>query len=419
MDSILRFEKITVEYRNIPVLSDFSLDVPQGEFVSLIGPNGSGKTTLINTILNTVPLKSGRIILNGKDNKEYGAKERARLAAVVPQSFSASFGFSVRDIVMMGRNPYLRRMQSETPEDYRIVDEALKMTDTFRLKDRKISEISGGERQRVVISAALAQQPKLLILDEPTNHLDLHHTLEIMQIIRDLNISEKLTVFAVLHDINMAARYSDKIVIINRGEIVRFGSPQEVLTEEVLSPVYQIDMVVRKNRFTDSIEIMPIRKHDKGSSNLSSRRIHVVCGGGSGEPFLEELRNTGFSVSCGVLNASDSDAELCRSLGINLIEEQPYSPISEEKHQLNMDEMKECDIIILSDVAIGSGNLKNLEAIEFAAQSGSADIYIISNKNRDYVDGKADKIIAELAAGSNAAELSLPELLARIKNNQI
>ena len=413
-NSILRFENVTVQYDKHTVLRDFSCDVTKGEFVSLIGPNGSGKSTMVNAVMGTVPLAGGEIYLGGKNNREYTAKERSRFAAVVPQYFTTGFGFRVRDVVMMGRNPYLRRLQSETPQDIAIVEESLRLTNTYHLKDRKITSLSGGERQRVVIAGALAQKPKLLILDEPTNHLDIHHNLEIMQLIKELNQQDGITVFAVLHDINMAARFSDRIILLNEGEQVKTGSVREVICEETLKPVYQIDMVVRNNRLTDSLEVVPLRMN-KEKVSFDGKRVHVVCGGGSGEIYLEELRNRGYRLSCGVVNIGDSDYEVCQSLDIQMVQEKPYSDISEEAYRENLHLIAESEVVILTDVAIGRGNLRNVEALNEA----KGKILFIKSENRDYTHGAASRILDKLITQGRAEILEKQELLRRIAQKEL
>ncbi len=414
--SILRFENVTVKYDKHEVLKDFSCDVFGGEFVSMIGPNGSGKSTLINAVMGSVELSGGKIYLGNKNNEDYTAKERARFAAVVPQNFNTAFGFKVRDIVMMGRNPYLKRMQTETIEDIRIVDEALKLTNTLHLKDRKITSLSGGERQRVIIAGALAQKPKLLILDEPTNHLDIHHNLEIMQLIKELNIKDGITVFAVLHDINMAARFSDRIILLDAGKEIKSGTVREVISEEVLKPVYQIDMIVRNNRLTDSPEIVPLRMNRQEDPVSNGLKVHVICGGGSGEMILQQLKGKGYAVSCGVLNIGDSDYEICGSLDIPVAMEAPYHPIGKQAYDENSAMIRACDIVILTDVAIGSGNLLNVEILKEAEDK---KIYIISAQDRDYTQGQADKIIRYLTENEIASLETRGSLLEKIVDTRL
>jgi len=414
-NTALSFRNVTVAFGEVEVLRDFSCDVNKGEFVSVIGPNGSGKSTMINAILGSLKTKNGEIYLNGKNNREYSAKERAQYAAVVPQVFSTSFAFKAWDVVMMGRNPYLGRMQSETAEDVRIVEEAMRITNTLHLKDRKITSLSGGERQRVIIAGALAQKPKLLILDEPTNHLDIHHTLEIMQLVKKLNVEEGLTVFAVLHDINMASRFSDRLILMKNGVNIKTGSVEDIVNEETLKPVYMIDMVVKNNPLTQSLEMVALRKNTDEVAGVD-KKVHVIAGGGSGAMILEKLKRTGYSVSCGVLNLGDTDYDLCRFLDIETVTEAPYSNITDEVHRLNVRMMESCDCIIVTDVPIGAGNLKNIEALTEIDLSGKK-VFVVPCEDRDYtLEKQADRIIASLTENENAQYMPLKDLLEGIES---
>lgn len=299
----------------------------------------------------------------------------------------------------MGRHPFLKRMQSETERDYQIIDEALSQTGTLHLRDRKITQLSGGERQRIVISAALAQQPKLLILDEPTNHLDIQYTLEIMELMRKLNREQGITVFAVLHDINMAARFSDRMIVLSEGSKVKDGPVSEVLREDVLKPVYSIDLVVRENPLIQTPEILALRS-SRTKRKDNGKKVHIICGGGSGSRLIETFYNRGWQVSCGVLSSGDSDYELCCSLGIQVIEEKPYTDISKEVYEKNLQAVSCADLVILADVDIGRNNLANVQVLK---EAGGKKLYILREKARDYTGGAADAMIAELIESGRAA----------------
>ncbi|MEY8295936.1 MAG: ATP-binding cassette domain-containing protein [Emergencia timonensis] len=408
MEEILRFENVTIGYNEKDIIKDFSCTVKRGEFVSLIGPNGSGKSTLIHAITGIVGIRKGKIYINGKDNEKLSAKERAQITAVVPQTFQASFAFKAKEIVAMGRHPFLKRMQSETEEDYKLIDQALEQTGTLHLRERKITQLSGGERQRIIISAALAQQPQLLIVDEPTNHLDIQYTLEVMQLMQKLNREQGITIFAVLHDINMAARFSDRILVLNEGQKVRDGKVSEVIREEVLKPVYKIDLVVRENPLTGASEIVPLRSNKSAQRKSNGKRVHIICGGGSGSYIIEAFHNKGYEVSCGVLNVGDSDYELCRSLGIKTIAEKPYCEISGEAFDENLLAIESADLVVLTDVDIGRSNLKNIEILEHLS---SQNLYIVRENASDYTGGIGDKIINSLLAEKKAISLTKKELI--------
>ena len=407
MSEILRFEHVTTGYGEKDVIKDFSCSVQKGEFVSLIGPNGSGKSTLVHTITEMLSPKSGQVFLDGRENSTLTQKERARITAVVPQNFVPGFAFKAKEIVAMGRHPYLKRMQSETEEDYRIVDEAMEQTGTLHLRERKITQLSGGERQRIIISAALAQEPKLLVLDEPTNHLDIQYTLEIMELMKKLNGEKGITIFAVLHDINMAARFSDRIVVLDGGEKTADGPVKEIIREDVLKPVYSIDLVVRENSLTSSPEIIALRSSRESVRKLNGRRVHIICGGGSGSRIIEGFYNQGWKMSCGVLSVGDSDYELARSLGLEIIEEKPYSPISDKVCEANLAAACHADMVVLADVDIGMSNIKNVTVLKDVS---GPEILILRENAGDYTGGKAGEVISELVASGQARMVTEGEL---------
>lgn len=401
---MLRFEHVTLGYGERDVIKDFSCSIEEGEFVSLIGPNGSGKSTLIHAITGMLPCKSGDIYIKGKNIKKTTAKERAQITAVVPQNFQVNFAFKAKEIVAMGRHPFLGRMQSETEEDYRIIDEALAETGTLHLRERKVTQLSGGERQRIIISSALAQQPQLLILDEPTNHLDIQYNLEVMQLMRRLNKEKGITIFAVLHDINMASRFSDRIIVLNNGEKVEDGKARDIIKEDILKPVYKIDLVVRDNPLTDAAEIVALRSNKTAKRMTNGRRMHIICGGGSGGYWLECFHNKGWEVSCGVLNVNDSDYELCRSLGIEVISEKPYSDISSEAFDANLHAMKRADVVLLADIDVGHSNLRNIEILQ-SIDEAKQQLYILKGDGRDYTGGEAETILSNLIAEGRGREI--------------
>ncbi|MBR5316230.1 MAG: ABC transporter ATP-binding protein [Firmicutes bacterium] len=406
---MLRFENVTLGYGERDVLKDFSCVINEGEFVSLIGPNGSGKSTLIHAITGMLPCKTGQIFIKGKNNEEYTAKERAQIAAVVPQNFQANFAFKAKEIVAMGRHPFLGRMKSETEEDYRIIDEAMAETGTLHLRERKVTQLSGGERQRIIISSALAQQPQLLIVDEPTNHLDIQYNLEVMQLMRRLNKEKGITIFAVLHDINMASRFSDRIIVLDHGEMKCDGVARDIIREEILKPVYKIDLVVRDNPLTDAAEIVALRSNKTAKRPSNGKRVHVICGGGSGGYWLESFYNKGWDVSTGVLNVGDSDYELSRSLGVAVASEKPYCDITDGAFDTNLELMQDADVVVLADIDVGHGNLKNVEAlnhVDFEHQK----LYVLRGQGSDYTGGKALAIVDGLVGEGKAVVVKKEEL---------
>ena len=220
------------------ILNDFSLSVSRGDFVGLLGPNGSGKSTCVRLLSGVVKPLSGAVMLDGVSLTDLPRRTIARRLAVVPQLTAPTFAFTVREFVMMGRSPHLGRLQSERKEDHEIVAEALALTETFDLSARHVTELSGGELQRVTIARALAQEADILLLDEPTAMLDINHQVEIFELLRGLNASRDVTILCVSHDLNSAAEYCPRLVLLRNGSVVADGAPEAVLTAERIQQVY-------------------------------------------------------------------------------------------------------------------------------------------------------------------------------------
>jgi len=236
--TMLRVESLTVGYGGTPVLRGLDLAVARGEFLAVVGPNGSGKSTLVRTVIGALAPESGRVLLDGCDLRRLRPREVARKVAVVAQETAVGFDFTVAEVVALGRTPHIRPLRGEGPRDREAVDEALRLTGTAPLAGRRITALSGGERQRVMVARALAQEPQLLILDEPTAHLDIAQQVDLLGLVRRLNRTRGLTVLAILHDLNLAALYADRVVMLKDGRGWADGPPGEVLTEANIQAVY-------------------------------------------------------------------------------------------------------------------------------------------------------------------------------------
>ncbi|EPH06858.1 hypothetical protein HMPREF1531_00460 [Propionibacterium sp. oral taxon 192 str. F0372] len=229
---------IVVERGGRTILHGVEISAQEREVVGIVGPNGCGKSTLMLALHRSLELASGKVIVDGDDVKQLKRREIATRIAVVAQEREAALALSVRDSVALGRLAS-RSMTSYGDEtDQHLVDEALVRVDLVELADRLVTELSGGERQRVMIARAIAQQATHLLLDEPTNHLDLHHQFALLDLIAEL----KCTTVVVLHDLNLASRCCDRVVLMNQGLVVRAGTPEEVLTSENLSSIYQLEV---------------------------------------------------------------------------------------------------------------------------------------------------------------------------------
>ena len=237
------------------IVEDISLRVEKGELVGLIGPNGSGKSTLLRMIYRVLPPSAGHALVDGHDVWRLSARENARRMAVLAQEQASEFGFTVRDMVLMGRTAHRSAFERDRPEDFEIVNEALRRVDAGHLAGRMFDTLSGGEKQRVLIARALTQEAGLLVLDEPTNPMDVRHQFEIMNLIRGLG----LTTIAALHELHIAAHYCDRLFLLQDGHLVHCGTPAEVLTESIIASVYGVSSKVRISARTGRprIELLP------------------------------------------------------------------------------------------------------------------------------------------------------------------
>lgn len=240
----LSLSHVSVRYHHQMVLNRISLQVRAGEVLALVGPNGVGKSTLIRAVSGVTPLSGGTIELGEQDVQKMRPAERARQIAVVPQAVHLPETFTVAEIVLMGRTPHLPLWGGEGQHDCAVAWDAMRHTAIQPLAERRVDEISGGERQRVVIARALAQEPRVLLLDEATAHLDLKHQVAILELIRSLAHDQGLAVLATLHDLNQAARYADRVALLTEGELHALGSPAEVLTPAHLSAAYGLPITV-------------------------------------------------------------------------------------------------------------------------------------------------------------------------------
>ncbi len=245
-DVVLEISDLKTGYRGRFFLDRVNLPVKRGIFLGVLGPNGSGKSTLLKAISGTLPIMGGSIKLFGRPLDSYTGKERATLVAVLPQDTTIQFPFTCGDIVWMGRYPHKKRFSPVTPEDVEIVEWAMRIIGVKNLEHRLITDVSGGERQRVLLARVLAQKTPLILLDEPVSAMDIRWTLETLRFLSTLCHRDNVTVVAVMHDINMAAMFCDEIVFLKNGKMIAYGSTEEVVSAEILKEVYETDVVVFK-----------------------------------------------------------------------------------------------------------------------------------------------------------------------------
>lgn len=241
----LEVKGITFSYSSRLVLEGVTLRAAEGDVVGLVGPNGSGKTTLIKCINRILKPKVGTVLVEGEDTRKIGPRRLAKLLGYVPQSAGHIFPATVFEIVLLGRRPYVN--WGISPEDKEIVSWALSLMGLEEMALRQFHELSGGEQQKVLIARALAQEPEVLLLDEPTSNLDLRHQLEVLSIVRSIVKERRMTAIMAIHDLNLAARFSDRLILLHKGRIYDAGEPREVLTQENIRNVYGVEAIVSED----------------------------------------------------------------------------------------------------------------------------------------------------------------------------
>jgi iron complex transport system ATP-binding protein len=253
---MISLDNVNAGYGARRVLQGVTLDVPPGDFLGVIGPNGCGKTTLLRVVSGVLPATAGEVRIQGTNLPDIDRRRLARTMACLAQDLSLDLAFNVRELVLMGRSPHLSRFGGETKRDFEVAQRAMELADVAPLADRPVTEISGGERQRVLIAMCLAQEPSVLLLDEPTNHLDIGHQLLILDLLARLNRETGLTVVAVFHDLNLAAEYCRRLLVLERGRVAACGAPHAVLTRELLQQVYGVSLLVESNPISGKPQIV-------------------------------------------------------------------------------------------------------------------------------------------------------------------
>jgi iron complex transport system ATP-binding protein len=392
MSAAIECRGVSAGYRNAPVVREVSFVLEEGDCAALIGPNGAGKSTLLRALTGWLPALAGEVRLFGRPVGGIPPAERARLVAVVPQEFHPPFAYTVGELVHIGRSS----LRGDGRDAARAVEEALAYTDLLDLRDRPHSELSGGEKQRVAIAMALAQEPRIILLDEPTSHLDLNHRTEVLWLVERLNRERGLTVLMSSHDLARAAERFPRLMLMDRGRLIAHGPPEAVLEENRLSAIYGATLRVRREAGGGwRVDAEPRTVE----SAPPAGRMHLIGGGGSAAGLLRHLRLAGWTLTCGALNEGDSDAIAAAALGIDTALEKPFCPLGPDALQAARQLAAKADILIVADTAFGPGNLANLDLASDALDRGCR--VLINTRDllaRDFTGGQAHTRIQDLLA---------------------
>lgn len=394
-----------------PVLGPLDLRIPQASFLGVLGPNGSGKTTLLRALAGTVEPTAGEVLLEGRPTREYRSLEMARLVGVVSQQFSLDFGFTVAEMVAMGRYAHAGRPAGSGAGDAHeaAVNEALAQTGLRDLADRLVTQLSGGERQRALIAQTLAQQSPIVLLDEPLNNLDLNHQLEIMQLLVNLHRAGR-TVVVVLHDLNVAAQYCEELVLLDHGRIAAQGAATDILDPRVILEVFRVRVAVHRQGLRPYLTPLWSRGHEIPAEH-ETPKVHVIAGGGAASELVEELVARGFTPSLGVVSVFDTDYLTAERYELEVVSAPPFQPFPAETVEEMEALVKESDVLVVAPVFFGVGNMEPLRAALRAAKRRQPVIFLnaASTEERDLAGGEAVALVGEALAAGALATSSVAE----------
>ncbi len=355
---VIETRNLAVGYGPKVVLDHLNVHVDEGSFVSLLGPNGAGKTTFLRTLARLLPVIKGSVFIRGKELELYSASELARRLSVVLTNRVSPGLFTAFEFAALGRYPHTGFLGKLSDADRDVTRHCLKLVHAEDLAERRLDTLSDGERQKILVARALAQEPKIILLDEPTLHLDLKHRIELMAILQRLCRDEGISVVASLHDVDIAAKVSDQVGLIKGGTLIRWGAPEDVLQEDAVASLYDFNGA-SFNRRLGSIEL-------KGGGGR--QRVCVIAGMGSGAVLYRLLAKRGYVLSTGVLPSNDVDAYVAASLSAECVTNSPMEAISDEAFRKTKEHILEADFVIDAGFEVGSLNERNVELLRFAME---------------------------------------------------
>lgn len=412
----LSISSLTVRFGERTALRSVSLRLEEGQLVALAGPNGSGKSTLLRTLVGIQVAQEGAISLGGQDLRAMELGERSRQVSWMPQDEPEGDELRVEEYVRYGRSPHLGGLLPRADPDPGAVGRALRATGTAPFASRRFRSLSGGERQRVRLARILAQESPLVLLDEPTAHLDIGYQLEVLGQVRQVARRPGRLVVVALHDLNLAARFADRIVVLSHGHLAAEGTAEEVLSPALLQQVWGVQAELRMD-VRDHVPYLIPRLPEPAltSRPVVGRRVHVVAGGGSGREVLRLLYDAGYDLTAGALPLFDSDSVLAEELGVPSVLEIPFAPLSEETGAKTLSLLRRADVVVVAAFPVGPSNVGNLEAV--AALDGSKPVFLLrqtSGLSWDFTGGFATRLRARVLSQGGTEVLGAAQLLEKL-----
>ena len=353
-------EDLQVGYGGKQILNPVRIGIKKGEILTLVGPNGAGKSTILKSVAAQLPPLGGAVYLDGADLLGMKGTERARQMAVMFTEKVHAEWMTCRDVVAAGRYPYTGRFGVLSEEDWKAVDEAMEAVRVSELRERDFQTLSDGQRQRVMLARALCQEPELLLLDEPTSYLDIRYKLEFMAVLQELARCKKVAVILSIHELDLAERVSDWVLCVSPGQESRFGRPEEMLTPEHLSELFQVE----EGRFRQTGGSMELPRPE------GAPEVFVLAGGGSGRAVFWQLQRAGTTFAAGIISEADLDYPVACTLASRLIAVPAFEEISEEKEQEARECLDACQRVIACRRQYGGWAAANDRLLAYAREKG-------------------------------------------------
>lgn len=360
---LLDVQHLNCSIGDVQILSRVSFHLQRGEIIGLIGPNGSGKSTLLKCILGFLSSRSGSIRVLGDSLDELSHRRRAERISYVAQDGPGDLSFSAVEVVEMGSYRGIGRGVRSSDDDRALAEKALDYVGLRHIRHRHFNHLSGGERQLVLFARLLMQNTPVLLLDEPTSNLDIGHENTLLEMVEELTREGRGAVIAI-HNLNLAAEYCSRLILLDGGRVVSQGDPSEVLTREHIESAYSTRVMIGRNKSSGAPSVHPVRNYPQGGR----KRFHIIGGAGSGINITRLLIRRGIQFSAGIAHRLDSDAELWNSLDIPLVEIEPFSEIDDESFSRAKALCREADYTVLCSFPVGRGNLRNLELASHASR---------------------------------------------------
>ena len=359
----LQTRELCVGYGRTTLIGGIELTLRRGEIMTLIGPNGAGKSTILKSVIRQLPLTGGAVYLDGKDMAALGERDVARRLSVLMTAHLRPELMTCFDVAATGRYPYTGRLGILTREDREKTARSLELVHAADLADRDFTQISDGQRQRVLLARALNQEPEVLVLDEPTSFLDIRHKLELLAILKDMVRARDLAVVMSLHELDLAQKISDWVVCVHGDSIARQGPPEEIFTSDYITELYGASRG-SYNALYGSLELEAVSGQPE---------VFVIGGGGMGIPVYRRLQRQGVPFAAGVLGENDLDCPVARALAVETVTDRPFRPIGQEAFQRAAAVMERCRRVLCPVTDFGEMNEKNRALRELAYAAGKLE----------------------------------------------